>query len=153
MIKKFKKHRAGCAAILLASMAMPHVAFADQVPDLMGGEILVENLEGSLEESTGTDEVKLNFSADMAGVNEKDRKFKTTITFESYDDSDTGFNDLTDSVMVGNTKFILNSIDNLKMIDSHTPERRTMNITTDTFIKGTENEFLPDETMKKDGHD
>ncbi len=147
MIQKLKKRRAGCAllsaAILLASMAVPYPAFAAQAQDLLP--------ENGLLESAGTDEVKLDFAADMDGVDEKDRKFKTTITFESYDDSDTGFNDLTESIMVGDTKFILSSIDNLKMTDSHTPERRTMELTTDTFLKGTENDFLPEESMKKGG--
>ena len=147
MIQKLKKRRAGCAllsaAILLASMAVPYPAFAAQAQDLLP--------ENGLLESAGTDEVKLDFAADMDGVDETDRKFKTTITFESYDDSDTGFNDLTESIMVGDTKFILSSIDNLKMTDSHTPERRTMELTTDTFLKGTENDFLPEESMKKGG--
>ena len=147
MIQKPKKHRVGRAilsvAILFTFIIMPFPAFANQAPAPPGGD--------SLPESKRVDEIKMDFSADMDGVDENDRKFKTTITFESYDDSETGFNDLTEFIMVGDTKFILSNIDNLKMTDSHTPERRTIKITTDTFLKGTENDFLPEESMKKDG--
>ena len=104
-----------------------------------------------MQEGTAADEVKLKFTADMDGVSGEERKFKTTITFESYDDSDTGFNSLTESILVGDTEFNLSSIDGLKMVDSRTPKRRTMEVMTETFIKGTENGFLPDALIKKDG--
>jgi len=141
MIQKRKKYRTGyavlSAAVLLASVIHPYPAFAKDEPDV--------------QENAVTGEVKLNFTADTDGVSEADRKFKTTITFESYDDSDTGFNELTESILVGDTEFILSSIDSLKMIDSRTPPRRIMELTTETFVKGSENDFLPEESIKKDG--
>lgn len=98
-----------------------------------------------------TEKDTLAFEVNTEGVEASDRKFKSTITFESYNDSENGFNDLTETVMVGDTAFILNDLDNLKMIDSRTPKRRTMNVTTDPFIKGEEEFNLPSETMKEDG--
>ncbi len=139
MIRKQKKYglmpMVISAAILLAPMTRP--AFAEQVPDM--------------QESATADEAKLNFTADMDGISGNERKFKTTVTFESYNDSDTGFNSLTESIMVGDTEFILSSINGLKMVDSRTPKRRSMEFTTEPFIKGAENDFLPEEFMKKDG--
>ena len=105
--------------------------------------------EGSVVKVTVKKE--LAFHADTETVSDKDKKFRTAITFESYDDADTGFNDRTESIMIGDTKFVLNSIENLKMTDAYTPERRTMETMTDTFIKGEEDGFLPDTTVTKDG--
>lgn len=135
------------AAVLLSSAIQPYPAFANQVPDLLGSPIVQAKGEGP----AATGEIKLNFTADTDGVNADDPKFKTTITFESYDDADTGFNSLTESIMVGDTEFILSSIEGLKMTDSRTQERRTMETTTDTFVKGDEEEYLPAESMKQDG--
>lgn len=141
MLWKQKKYRLVSAvlsaAIFLTSTTQPYFVFATQEPDM--------------QEGTAADEVKLKFTADMDGVSGEERKFKTTITFESYDDSDTGFNSLTESILVGDTEFNLSSIDGLKMVDSRTPKRRTMEVMTETFIKGTENDFLPDALIKKDG--
>lgn len=120
------------------------------MPDLLvSPAVQAEGAKG--EGAAGTGEIKLNFTADTDGVNADDPKFKTTITFESYDDADTGFNSLTESIMVGDTEFILSSIEGLKMTDSRTPERRTMETTTDTFVKGDEEEYLPAESIKQDG--
>ena len=141
------------AAVLLSSMIRPCPVFADQAPDLLG-TLAVQEGEGVAAETAGTDctdSTGLGFTADLDGVSGDDRKFKTTITFESYDDADTGFNDLTESILVGDTEFVLSSIDGLRMTDSRTPERQTMELTTETFLKGTENEYLPDKSIKKDG--
>lgn len=97
-----------------------------------------------------TEKDTLAFEVNTDGVEESDRKFKSTITFESYNDSENGFNGLTETVMIGETAFILNDLENLKMIDSRTPKRRTMNVTTEPFIKGEENFNLPADTMKEE---
>ena len=110
-----------------------------------------EGAEVTPEVTQDTEETELHFTVEKDGAKEDDRKFKAKITFESYDDADTGFNELTESVMIGDTKFVLNSIDGLKMTDARTPERRTMDFTTETFIKGDENGYLPAESMKKGG--
>ncbi len=148
MVPKQKKHRAKCvlvgAAVLLIAVPRPVPAFAAAAQEAQ------ESIAGQ-EDAGPAEEMKLKIMADTSGVGSGDRKFKTTITFESYNDSDTGFNSLTESIMVGDTKFVLSSIDGLKMTDSRTPARRTMEFTTDTFVKGKENEFLPEESVKKDG--
>ena len=149
MIKNRRKIHKGCAllassVILMAFALQSSVAFAES-------DAAAVQETSSAQDETAANEISLNFTADTDGVSEKDRKFKTTIAFESYNDSDTGFNDLTESIMVGDTKFILSSIDGLRMTDSRTPTRRTMELTTKTFVKGTENEFLPDGSIKKDG--
>ena len=103
------------------------------------------------ETATISDAEKLACDVDTTGVSEKDRKFKTSIRFESYDDADDGFNDETKTVQIGDTVFKLDSVSNLKMVDSRTPQRRTMNVTSDTFVKGHEDEYTPQEKIEQDG--
>lgn len=101
--------------------------------------------------ATVSDAEKMLFEVNTDGVSETDRKFKTKIRFESYDEADSGHNDTTETVTIGNTTFKLDSISDLKMVDSRTPKRRTMNVTSETFVKGQEEEYLPQETMEQDG--
>lgn len=93
----------------------------------------------------------LSFTVDTEGVHDTDRKFKTTIKFESYSDEDTGFNHLTETINIGEREYVLNSIDNLTMVDARTPERRTLEKQSEVFVKGTESEHLPEETIQEEG--
>lgn len=123
------------AVMLCAPMAQAIPAYATDTPSAV--ELSVEK--------------PLDFQADLDGVTEKDEKFKTTITFESYKDDETGYNDLTESIKIGDTEFVLNSIENLKMVDANTPEPKTMKITSEVFVKNEADSYAPEETVKKDG--
>lgn len=134
MLNKHKQYRKACAVLLAACMVAGTGSYAYAAP-----------------QATVSDAEALACKIDTDGVSEKDRKFKTTIRFESYNNADDGFNKETKQVTIGDTVFQLDSISDLKMVDSRTPERRTMEVTSDTFIKGQEESYLPQETMEQDG--
>lgn len=102
-------------------------------------------------EAAPTEAESLSFSADTEGVFDTDRKFKTTIKFESYSDEDTGYNPLTETIKIGDREYVLNSIENLTMVDARTPARRTLEKQSEIFVKGAENDHLPEDKIQEEG--
>ena len=81
MLNKHKQYRKACAVLLAACMVAGTGSYAYAAP-----------------QATVSDAEALACKIDTDGVSEKDRKFKTTIRFESYNNADDGFNKETKQV-------------------------------------------------------